>query len=152
MCRTLPVSRSFSMASQVCMNNFSAVCRGVRRYRIVHQRSRCSSFHLTRPQASASGRGRGIPGPSHSASCRVLAQPDQSGGYNITMSPYWCMLRSRAMDLVDVLIIPQLGCNPYTGSIEPNRLQSILDAIAHFFFIAVDCCAIQVSVTSLECN
>lgn len=43
---------------------------------------------------------------------------------------------------VNELIIPQLGCNPNTGSIQPHGLQAMLDALAHLFLIAIDCSAV----------
>lgn len=50
------------------------------------------------------------------------------------------------------LIIPQLGCNPNTGSIQLDGLQAMLDAVAHLFLIAIDCSAVYMSVSSLESN
>ena len=61
-------------------NIVSTACRDTRGIGTPRRRSQCNSFRLMKRQANALGRGRGIRVPSRSASYRVLAQLDYSGG------------------------------------------------------------------------
>ncbi len=51
----------------------------------------------------------------------------------------------------DVLVVPQLRRNPKVFPLQTRLQQTICDALAYFFFVAVCGGAIDVAVAGLDC-